>query len=51
MAAETVECVICKREHVKALCTRVRGPFGLDYMCNKCFDRLEPKVKRQIRVT
>lgn len=51
MAAAMVECVVCKKEVVKALCTRVRGPFGLADMCNKCFEKLSPKTKRDIRIT
>lgn len=52
MAASMVRCLICRNEWAEALCKKIRGPNNqLDYMCNKCFDKLSPKIQKEIRVT
>lgn len=51
MAAAMVVCAICKREHAKALSTKVRTPGGHGHMCTKCFENLSPPLKKELRIT
>jgi hypothetical protein len=50
VAAAMVVCVICMREHAKAVSTPVRGPAGPAFMCAECFDKLTPSLKKELGV-
>jgi len=51
MAAERVQCFICRKEQGKAVCGKVRGPSGaVEHLCSTCLEKMDPKILKSIRI-